>query len=96
MVACLKKQAFSVDCLGPLVDEQSLYLKLKRRAYRGFLGKRFLPERVPAGLKNLSQQVARKLEGKNYDLVFSSGSMELADLDCKEATAFWADATLPG
>lgn len=96
MVASLKKQAFTVDCLGPLVDEQSLYLKLKRHAYRRFLGKRFLPERIPARLKNLSQQVARKLEGKNYDLVFSSGSMELAYLDCKEPTAFWADATFAG
>jgi glycosyltransferase involved in cell wall biosynthesis len=96
MVACLKKQALTVDCLGPLVDKQSLYLKLKRRAYRGFLGKRFLPERIPARLKNLSQQVARKLEGKNYDLVFSSGSMELAYLDCKEPMAFWADATFAG
>ena len=91
----LKKQALSLEYIGPLKDPAVLKAirKLKRHYYEQFYKENYQKDSDPLMLKNYAAQVARKLSSVKADIVFSATVDPIAYLECTQPTAFWADGT---
>ena len=91
----LKKQALSLEYMGPLKDPAALKAirKLKRYYYEQLHRKNYQKDPDPSMLKNYANQIARKLSSTKADIVFSATVDPIAYLECLQPTAFWADGT---
>jgi glycosyltransferase involved in cell wall biosynthesis len=99
---CLKDQGFDVETLGPLPPYPGLrrgWPKAKDLWYNRICHRRFgqySPERDHAAARFLSESVKKKLTGRQFDLIFSPGTIPLAFLDTRTPIVTWTDATFHG
>jgi glycosyltransferase involved in cell wall biosynthesis len=90
----LKSQSIPLEYVGPLKDKFALKAVRKyKRHYYEFFGKNYIKDTEPLILKDLANQVAKKLVDSQSDLVFSASIAPVAYLECDRPIVFWADAT---
>ena len=80
-----------LDYIGTLKREVPLLYKLKSRLYRGYL-----PDREPILINSYARQVAHALNSSDADIVFSPGTIPIAQLAIAKPIVFWTDATFAG
>ena len=81
--------------IGPLSETRRSVNHGRRCAYR-LLGRHYLPQREPAVARGYARQVAAALESLEADVVFSPGTIPVAQLDCRQPIVIWTDATFAG
>src|SRR2546422_121792 len=89
----LEKQGIDLDYVGPLQENYRLLSLFKKCLFRGVFRKRYLRDRDPTVVRDYARQATVRLAALRADLVFSPGTLPIADLDCKQPVAFWTDAT---
>lgn len=90
----LKSQSIPLEYIGPLEDKLSLKILRKgKRHYHELFGKNYIKDTEPFILKDLANQVAKKLVNIQTDIVFSATITPIAYLECDQPIVFWADAT---
>jgi glycosyltransferase involved in cell wall biosynthesis len=90
----LQNQAISLEYIGPLEDKIILkVLRKGKRHYHKFFGKNYIKDTEPLILKDMANQVAKKLANTQADIVFSATITSIAYLECQQPIVFWADAT---
>ncbi|MCP4418703.1 MAG: glycosyltransferase family 4 protein [Chloroflexi bacterium] len=72
------------------------FIKYKHLLYERLFHKRCLLDREPSLLKHYGRQISEQLAGMDVDIVFSSGTIPIAYLECKQPIVFWSDATFAG
>ncbi len=85
-----------LEYIYPLKEKYSFFFKGKQHLYKHLFSKKYFRDREPVILKSYAQQIAKKLSGRNIDIVFSPGTIPIAYLDCKQPIVFWTDATFAG
>lgn len=92
----LAKAGCEIVPVDSLKDSGRLPAKLKEKAIKHLLGKTFLSDRRPGLLKAYAEQVAQRCEAVAPDIIFSPGTIPIADLRTKTPVVFWTDATFAG
>ena len=92
----LKWQGAEIAYLGPLVTEESLLLRAKRKFYTQALGRNFMEEREPSVTQGYARQVTEKLKDTHADVVLCTHTELLADFDCPLPIAYWTDSNFAG
>lgn len=73
-----------------------LLFSYKRKFLQKVSRYRYLQMREPLILRDYGRQVARQIEQQKPDVVFASGTVATAYLDCKPPIVSWSDATFAG
>jgi glycosyltransferase involved in cell wall biosynthesis len=92
----LENQSIFLDYVCPLKEKYSLFFKGKKLFYEKFLKQTYLRDREPLILRAYAKQVEKKLSKLNTDLIFSPGTIPIADLECEQPIVFWTDSTFAG
>ena len=92
----LAKTGCEIIPIDSLKDSGRLPAKLKEKAIRHLLGKTFLSDRRPALLEAYAQQVAERCKAVAPDIIFSPGTIPIANLKTDTPVVFWTDATFAG
>lgn len=95
VLQALRDTGLEVDAIGPLEDKFSFFSKLKF-LYRKVLSIKYLRWLEPDVVANYSKQVKRRIDAKDYDVVFSLGTAPIAHLVTDKPIVFWSDATFAG
>ncbi len=93
MSTSLAARVARLDYISPLREIWSPYFKAKQVIRQALFPRRYVRHREPAILRGYSRQVAAQLSGLDSDVVFSTGTMPIAHLECRQPVAFWTDAT---
>ncbi len=88
----LEKHLGNVEFIGNLKIRKYLLNYLKKAYCKLIEHKYFHEERTKKVGQYYAFQVENLLKGKNYDLIFSPGTIPIAYLDTKIPKIFWADA----
>ena len=91
----LKEQAIEIKHIDSLREKYSVLFKAKKAFYL-LLKKRYLLDREPVIIKDYANQVYKRLSQTNVDLVFSTGTIPIAYLDCQQPIVIWSDCTFAG
>lgn len=95
IASCLRAQGANVESIGPLASPRRvLWTKLRTVVRSALNRKRYLWTRDLSLLHYYAQETARRLEGIDYDLLFSPGTEPISFLPAtiKTPIAFWTDA----
>jgi glycosyltransferase involved in cell wall biosynthesis len=93
MARSLESAGLSVDLIGPLEPRRPLLVNAKRAWYRLVTKTYFEWTRDPTMARRYASDVARRLTGGGYDVVFSPGTVPVAYLEDAPPIVTWADAT---
>lgn len=96
---CLRDQGMDVVNFGPLRETHPFLYRVRQAWYKGLFNKRHSRNREPGMLRGYARQIEEKLQGGNYDLVFSTvspASQPIAYLECSQPIVIWTDATFSG
>lgn len=86
-----------VDYLSPKQNQDNAQIfRWKKKFHKRFFGRNYLAERDTLLLKKYSRQIAEQVDSLNPDVVFSSGTMGISYLDCKQPIVFWTDVPFAG
>jgi glycosyltransferase involved in cell wall biosynthesis len=89
---CLELAGLTLERIGPL--ERRVSVAARFRQIEGRLQRRGYPlDRDPDVVEQYSAEVARRLRSVTCDLVFSPGTIPVADLDTDHPLALWTGAT---
>lgn len=89
----LKRHVGPIHWMGPLEERYASYFKAKQLASMLLFGRRRLRDREPLVVKGFARQVEARLRLTDADIVFSSSTLPIAYLNCKQPIFFWTDAT---
>jgi len=94
----LLDQQLEVISIGDLSVKKLDYIRAgaKKLYYQKIKKQNYLWDRDPLILENYASQVERNLAGKQYDLIFSPGTIPIAFLPMNKPVVFYADATFAG
>jgi glycosyltransferase involved in cell wall biosynthesis len=92
----LEKQCGELVRIGPLHQYSDRPLRIKHAFYRYILRRGYFLDRTAKVLKSYADEVARRLNGANVDLVFSPGTLPICYLKTTLPIVFWTDATVAG
>lgn len=92
----LKESGLKVGVIGNLDDKFPILFKIKKFIYSIILAKNYLRDREPLNLKNYAKQVEQSLKSKDFDIIFSPGTVPIAYLKTDKPIVFWTDATFAG
>jgi len=96
IAACLRRQSYEVDFVGPLANHHRYVIGTKFRIYQKLLKQRYNRDRDPLRVRAWGREIADHLERRPADLVLSGvspGSQPVAYLECKQPIVIWTDAT---
>ena len=96
MAKCLRDLGHDLDFIAPLTIQESSRLYAHRKLYRLFTSERILREREPSVLDDFARQVASKLTGKQFDLIFSDSTLPVSHLETRLPVVIWVDAVFAG
>ena len=77
-------------------EDKAKIFKLKRKFYKSVSHSSYLVERDSLLLKKYSRQISQQIKTLNPNCVFSSGTMGISYLDCKQPIVFWTDVPFAG
>lgn len=93
----VKKYLGDVEFIGNLNQRRFLENDLKRIYHKILFQKSFRSERtIPLVGQFYAQQVEKQIAGKNFDLIFSPGTIPIAYLKTNIPIVFWTDAIFAG
>lgn len=92
----LEMQGCQIEYIGPLDRKTSWYVSLKSWVHHRIIKKTYLLDRESIILKDYARQISARLATIKPDIVFSTGTIPIAYLDCPQPIAFWTDATFAG
>lgn len=92
----LAKAGCEIIPIDSLKDSGRLPAKLKEKAIKHLLGKTYLSDRRPGLLDAYARQVSERCEAVAPDIIFSPGTIPIANLRTKTPVVFWTDATFAG
>src|SRR5438132_7807187 len=92
----VSRQGVHLDYIGPLRWNGLYRYRAKKLWCEGVRGKHHLREREPRLAHHFARQVAQRLKNSRPDIVFSPGTIPIAQLDCTQPIVIWADATFAG
>jgi glycosyltransferase involved in cell wall biosynthesis len=92
----LAKAGCEIVPIDSLKDAGRLPAKLKEKAIKHLLGKTYLSDRRPSLLDAYALQVAERCAAVTPDIIFSPGTIPIANLKTKTPVVFWTDATFAG
>ncbi|MCP4418711.1 MAG: glycosyltransferase family 4 protein [Chloroflexi bacterium] len=72
------------------------FIKYKHLLHEKLFHTHCMLNREPSLLKHYGRQIANQLTNLDVDIVFSSGTIPIAYLECKQPIVFWSDATFAG
>jgi len=99
---CLQEQGFQVEPIGPLPPYRAFrrhWLRAKHFWFNRICRQKFgqySPERDHGAAKFIAQSAMAKLAGRQFDLIFSPGTIPLAYADAPAPIVTWTDATFHG
>jgi glycosyltransferase involved in cell wall biosynthesis len=93
MSRSLAQESEGVEYICPLRERWSLVFKGKQFIWNLLSRQRHPREREPVILKGYARQIEAQLARSDADVVFSTGTLPMAYLECPQPLAFWADAT---
>ncbi|HID52680.1 MAG TPA: glycosyltransferase [Anaerolineae bacterium] len=89
--------SFHVSYIHPIPRRRyELPFSYKRKICQKLSGRRYLLFREPLLLQDYGRQVARQIAAIKPDVVFASGTVATAYLDCEPPILSWSDATFAG
>jgi len=89
----LEKHLGDVDFIGPLSNmSNSLKYRTKRRIYKYFFRKKYLPNRSPQVLYHFAKQIKDRIKNRHYDLIFTPDNIEISHLEIDIPIVFYTDA----
>ncbi len=93
IMEAISDKEVEVEALGPLQTNYEMLGRIKRKFYRILfrLGYEYEREGLPG--RGYARQVSNKLNLKDYDIVFSPGSIPISRLQSHQPIVIWADAT---
>lgn len=92
----LKKYVGEVEYIGNLVSKKFLRNYIKKGYSMIIEKKHFYEDRTAEIGKFYAEQVEKQIKGKNYDIIFSPGSIPIAYLETNIPKIFWTDANFHG
>jgi glycosyltransferase involved in cell wall biosynthesis len=91
--SALEAQGLAIERVGSLNNLRFPWAKAQQVFCWRVLGRQHVRGREPGQLRNYARQVAARLREIAPDVVFSPGSIPIAQLDCKQPIVIWTDAT---
>jgi glycosyltransferase involved in cell wall biosynthesis len=92
----LEKHVGDVEYIGNLKTKRFWNYELKRLTNKILFNKQFLYDVTPKVVACYAEEVKERMNGKNFDVIFSPGTIPIAMLETKIPIAFWTDACQPG
>lgn len=94
----LQNVGFETECIDKLKPRNlsRRIARLKRSYHSRIWSKSFLRDREPLILKDYSNQIEKRLESIDHDIIFSPGTNPIAHLKTDKPIVFWTDATFAG
>lgn len=96
MAKSLHGQGFDLSYISHLHEDRKLLLNFKKAYYKYLRHEVFYRERQPSVVRNFAKQIDRKLAGIEHDILFSPGSIPIADLENDAPIVFWTDSSFHG
>jgi len=92
----LRAQGNEVHSLGPLHVVEPFAMRLRRKFHRHILRISYMEELEPAVTRGFARQVEEKLARIQADLIFSTHTQLLADLETRLPVVYWTDSNFGG
>ncbi len=92
----LRAQGNTVTSLGPLHTPQPISLRLRRKIHTRVLGLKFMEELEPAVTRAYAREVEAKLAALRADVIVSTHTQLLADLETTLPVVYWTDSNFGG
>ncbi len=96
MHRALRESGLAVTSVGRLRNLRLPISIMKKLFYGKLRDLQYLVDRDAALLRSYARQAERRLSAMACDLVFSPGTLPLAELNCARPMVFWTDATFAG
>ena len=96
MANTVKKYLGDVEFIGNSNQRRFLKNSFKGVYHKIIFQKSFRSERTYLVGRFYAQQIEKQLTGKNFDLIFSPGTIPIAYLKTNVPIIFWTDATFAG
>ena len=91
----LEKYLGEITFIGNLDSKKYIRHDIKRVRYK-ITGRVYDPTRSKLMGKRYARKIEEQLKGKNYDLIFSPGTIPVAYLESKIPVVFWTDSNFHG
>lgn len=89
--------SFHISYIHPIPKRRyELPLRYKGKICQKLSDRRYLSSREPLLLRDYGRQIARKIAAIKPDVVFASGTVATAYLNCEPPILSWSDATFAG
>ncbi len=92
----LELAGFEVHRTGKLKMGLAWPFRGRELFHRKFLSTQYAWDRAPYVLRHFARQVEKALARMDHDVVFSPGTLPIAELQTTKPIVFWADATFDG
>ena len=89
----LEEAGAEVTPVGPLSHKYGSYFRLKRAIHSKLSRRVYVDDREPLLLRHYAREISRALSETEHDVVFSPGTIPIAELVTKKPIVFWTDAT---
>lgn len=92
----LEKNLGDVDYIGNLETKKFFEYKIKRVFSKLIYNKRYETNITPKVAKHYAAQIEKKMNGKDYDLIFCPGTVPISMVKSNIPIVIWTDACQPG
>ena len=96
MAKTLEEKGHDLTYISELYEERKLLLNIKKAFYKYAKGEVFYRDRQPSVIRSFARQIDKKLVGMAPDVLFSPGSIPIAQLDNDAPIVFWTDSSFHG
>jgi len=96
MAKALENQGYDLSYISHLYENNKFLLNLKKAYYQYVKNQIFYRDRQPSVAKDFATQINRKLSGLAPDILFSPGSIPIAQLEHDAPIVFWTDSSFNG
>ena len=92
IAVALESVGADLQYVGPLREAWAPFFKAKHAVHK-LMGRAYSRVRERVIVRGFARQVAREIEGRGIDVVFSPSTLPVALLDCPQPIVTWTDAT---
>jgi glycosyltransferase involved in cell wall biosynthesis len=93
IASALEQAGCEIDYVGPLREQFSAWFRGKTLLYRKLKKQAFQRDREPAILDGYARQIEDRLRTSDAKIVFSPGTVAIANLKADRPIVFWSDGT---